>query len=89
MDAARIKARDARREMDITQTQLLLETYYSENEEYPLSLNQLNPTAPTDPKTNLPYEYQLLQDGEDYKLCIEFEKLEPKKQCINSEFNLD
>ena len=81
--------RDAKRNRDIEQTQFLLDSYYLKNNGYPLSLNQLNSIVPNDPETNLPYEYQLLQDGEDYKLCIKFEKLEPKKQCINSEFNLD
>ena len=89
LNKAKIIARDAERKTDITQIQLLLKSYYSNKNEYPLSLNQLNSTIPinsnipNDPKTNLPYEYQLLQEGKNYKLCVNFEELKLKKQCVN------
>jgi hypothetical protein len=36
--------------------------------------------VPTDPKTNLPYEYQA--EGDSYSLCLTFEGKEEGRKCF-------
>ena len=62
----------------------MLEIYDSENDKYPSSLDQLDSSVPVDPKTNLSYQYQLLQEGKDYRLCAKLSDGEQK--CLTSEF---
>jgi hypothetical protein len=78
------KARDAYRETDIRQIQIGLEVYREQYGRYPFSLNELSPqylpTIPVDPKTNLPYQYQLRSDT-DYQLCAQLETKTQK--CVS------
>jgi prepilin-type N-terminal cleavage/methylation domain-containing protein len=68
--AARAKARDERRKGDLREIQLGLALYYDVNKKYPLFSNDITdlnillqqkylPAIPTDPTTNLPYEYMV------------------------------
>ncbi len=80
------KARDTKRKANIISIQVGLRLYYNDNGEYPSSLDKLSPHyidyIPTDPITKKPYEYQLLQEGRDYKVCVQFEK--EKQECYTS-----
>jgi len=79
------KRREARRQEDIKQIQIRLQVYYRERGIYPLSLTELIPeTHPylTDPYTSLPYEYQQLEQGKDYRLCVNFEN--KPRRCLTS-----
>lgn len=86
-DSVKEGVRDARREADIRQIQHGLEFYYYQNRSYPLSLNELPPqylpAVPADPKTGLPYHYQLTGDA-DYQLCAELESRAQK--CVTPQF---
>ncbi len=84
------KARDARRQADISQIQIRLEIYYVENNSYPFSLNELSsqkdlPSMPVDPLTNQPYQYQLQLNGTDYQVCAKLESTKTQK-CVTSQF---
>jgi len=61
--------------------------YYSEHNNYPSSLNELFPeyfpNLSVDPSTNQPYQYQLQQNGTDYKVCAQLESTKTQK-CITS-----
>lgn len=87
--SAREKARDARRQADISQIRVGLEIYYSEHNNYPFSLNELSPeylpSLPVDPSTNQPYQYQLQQGGTDYKVCAQLESTKTQK-CVTSQW---
>ncbi len=74
-DPPRSKARDPRRKADVTQIEELLKEYKSKNNNYPSSLNQLPAISTdfTDPQTRDPYEYSLVEDGKEYRLCIYYE----------------
>mgnify|MGYP001587406703 CR=1 FL=1 len=89
LGSAREKARDARRQADIRQIQVGLEIYYSEQNKYPFSLNELSPkylpTTPIDPSTNQPYQYQLQPNGADYQVCAKLESTKTQK-CVTSQF---
>ena len=63
---------DLRRQTDIANIQLHLAVYYEEYSIFPTSLEELA-LSYYDPTTKLPYEYQQLQQGKDYKLCVNFE----------------
>lgn len=82
LGGARTEARDTRRMADLGIIQTALEFYYFENNIYPSTLNELHKEIPKDPKTNLPYQYKVRAGGQDYQLCVDFEKLEDK--CVNS-----
>lgn len=90
LGSAREKARDARRQADISQIRVSLEMYYSEHNNYPSSLNELSPeyfpNLPVDPSTNQPYQYQLQQNGTDYdyKVCTRLESTKTQK-CVTSQ----
>jgi len=58
-----------------------LELYFTKNNKYPESLNQLEEEY-RDPETNELYKYRQLNDGSDFEVCIEFEMKE--KDCFNS-----
>lgn len=83
----REKAHDVRLRADIRQIQLELDVYYDRNNNYPTSLNELDPehlrNAFTDP-LNQPYQYQLQPDGADYKLYAELEVVKTQ-YCVNSQ----
>jgi Tfp pilus assembly protein PilE len=89
LGSAREKARDARRQADIRQIQMGLEIFYSEQNKYPFSLNELSPkylsSAPVDPSTNQPYQYQLQPNGTDYQVCAQLESTKTQK-CVTSQF---
>jgi len=65
-----------------------LEIFYDEQNKYPFSLNELSlkylPSAPVDPLTKQPYQYQLQADGEDYQVCAQLESTKTQK-CITSQ----
>lgn len=90
LNTARGKSRDARRIADLRNIPIVLESYYDTHGSYPASLNQipseyllpLGKTMPTDPKTNLPYQYQLLREGKDYQICAQLETKE--QECYGS-----
>ncbi len=89
LGSAKEKARDVRRQTDLNQIRVGLELYYDQYNAYPFSLNELSPqflpTTPVDPKTNMPYQYQLQPDGKNYKACAEFEATKTEK-CVTSQF---
>ncbi len=89
LGSAREKARDAKRQSDISQIQMELEIYHGEHNNYPVSLNELFPkylpSALVDPSTNQPYQYQLQQNGTDYQVCTQLESTKNQK-CITSKF---
>ena len=70
-------SRDIARSADMSLLQGGLLQYKIEKGIYPASLSVLEPDfiaeVPTDPKTNDPYEYEQLKDGDSYKICILFE----------------
>jgi hypothetical protein len=77
---------DRQRELDRIQIQSLLRTYYERNQIYPQTLSQLamlseSPSIPADVRTGNPYRYEVLEDGQDYKLCIFYE--ESGELCFN------
>lgn len=74
-DPPRSKARDARRDFDIRQIQILLTEYQDKNNVYPITLDQLGSisTELIDPKTKLPYEYTPTEENKNYKLCANYE----------------
>ena len=84
LGGARSKAQDAMRMSELSQIRAMLEIYNSENDKYPSSLNQLDDSVPVDPKTSLPYQYQLLQGGKDFRLCAKLS--DGKEECLTSEF---
>jgi len=87
-DSARVKSRDNYRESDLKQIQIFLDLYYEEYDNYPHSLDALSPdyitTIPVDPQTNESYQYQLIQDGDDYRICAKME--EQKQMCLSSTY---
>jgi competence protein ComGC len=86
LGSAREKVRDGKRQSDIRQIQVGLEIYYSENNRYPFSLNELpSKYLPIDPSTNQPYQYQLQLNGTDYKVCTQLESTKTQK-CVTSQF---
>lgn len=89
LGSAREKARDAKRQADIRQIQMGLEIFYSEQNKYPFSLNELAPkylpSTLVDPSTNQPYQYQLQPNGADYKVCAQLESTKTQK-CVTSQF---
>jgi len=89
LNSAREKGRDVRRQSDISQIRVGLEIFYSEQNRYPFSLNELSPqylpTTPVDPSTNQPYQYQLQQNGADYQVCTQLESTKDQK-CVSSQF---
>jgi competence protein ComGC len=84
LGSARERARDARREADISQIQAALEMYYTEHNSYPFSLNELSPkylpSVPLDPLKNQPYQYQ--SNGKDYQVCTQLESTKTQK-CVS------
>lgn len=87
--AAGERARDAKRQAGLYQIRLELELYYDKHNKYPFSLNEISPkyllSMPVDPKTNIPYQYQLQPDGKDYKVCAQLEFTKTQK-CVTSRF---
>ncbi|GEM_PF-2843211 len=83
-------ANNAKRETDIRQIQTELEMYFSQHDKYPPSLNELVPQylpkMPVDPSTNQPYQYQVQQNGMDYKMCAQLEGTTTPKCVSSSEF---
>lgn len=73
----RASVNDARRLADTQLLRAALEQYFSENNNYPVSLAKLLQkyivSEPFDPVTHLPYNYIWLNYGKDYKLCADFE----------------
>jgi len=88
LGSARERARDTRRQADISQIRLGLKIYYIKHNNYPSSLNELSPeylpNLPVDPSTNQPYQYQLQQNGTDYKVCAQLESTKTQK-CVTSQ----
>ena len=81
------KARDVQRRASLDYLYQALEFYYIENGKYPESLDQLVPEQisqlPTDPKTEeVYYAYELKESGQNYLLCVDFEKQET--ECKSS-----
>ncbi|MDF1497942.1 MAG: hypothetical protein P1P85_01110 [Patescibacteria group bacterium] len=72
---------DMTRQYDKFSIQNSLEGYFTKNNKYPESLNQLEEEY-RDPETNELYKYRQLNDGSDFEVCIEFEMKE--KDCFNS-----
>lgn len=91
MKNAKVKAQDAARQADISQLRISLETYAIDHDDkYPETLNQLLgeeggdeilSSIPVDPKTKLPYEYKLLDNGNDYELCAKLDA--GRRKCLN------
>jgi hypothetical protein len=72
------KARDSGRKQTQLSLEMALEFYYIENGIYPNTLNELVPgeieKLPEDPKTGeIYYTYQILDNGKNYLLCVDFE----------------
>jgi hypothetical protein len=84
LGGTRSKVQDVMRMSELSQIRAMLEIYNSENDTYPSSLNQLDSSVPVDPKTSLPYQYQLLQGGKDFRLCAKLS--DGKEACLISEF---
>lgn len=87
LGSAKEKARDVSRQADITQIQIGLDIYYGEHNSYPSSLSELVPeylSSPfVDPLTNQPYQYQLQENGTNYKICVQLESTKDQK-CVTS-----
>jgi hypothetical protein len=90
LNNAKGKAMDAARQADISQLRSTLEIYAMDhNDEYPRTLEELNRnkgslnSSPNflDPKTKLPYEYRILNNGEDFELCARLES--GARKCVN------
>lgn len=77
--------RDIDRSSDLFAIQVGLLEYRDERGEYPASLSDLTPyfldPVPNDPKTNYPYQYQLVGLS-DFKLCAEHELIE--MECVSA-----
>ncbi|MBU0476454.1 hypothetical protein KKB68_00350 [Patescibacteria group bacterium] len=80
--------RDFQREIDKGILRSALNVYFIEHKTYPSSLDALVPEyrleIPQDPETNTYYDYQLLKEGKDYRICIDFEK--KPQECVTSAF---
>jgi len=78
--------RDVKRQSDETIIQNGLARYYQKNGQYPDALDTMVPGAlsdiPRDPQTGTEYSYQPLDNGQNYKLCIDFEQ--QQQQCVNA-----
>jgi len=81
LGVAREKARDVKRNFDLSEVQTSLSSYYLQNGRYPSSLSELKSLkeVPVDPKTKEEYDYQFLSSN-SFKFCIELESKEEK--CI-------
>jgi hypothetical protein len=91
LNSAQGRARDAKRTADLRTIQMAASMYYDANNIYPSALDDLKSylygaEIPKDPKTNLPYEYILLENGNNYEICADFEKDLQKKanSCLNA-----
>ncbi len=92
LSGTRERARDARRMADLSSIRFAAEMYYDDNNIYPSTLNDLTPylygaEIPTDPKTNLLYQYMLLENGNNFEICADFEKDLQKKanNCLDAD----
>lgn len=77
---------DKKREQDRIVIQAALRRYFSDQGFYPQTLIEMEDkgyliTLPNDVTTNNPYTYEKLQNGRDYKLCIDYE--EQGLTCFN------
>lgn len=82
LNSARDKAMDAAHFAEISRLQIDLTIYYDEEGEYPESLSELG-TGFINPETKEPYEYNQMDDGEDYEICVELK--ENERECFSSE----
>jgi competence protein ComGC len=82
------RERDKKRQADINQIRSGLELYYVKHNNYPSSLNELSSEyfldLPVDPLTKQSYQYQLQQNGTDYKVCAQLELTKTQK-CVTSQ----
>jgi Tfp pilus assembly protein PilE len=86
------KARDASRLSDQQMIQGALERYFLVYGSYPQSLNTLVGAGelqeiPKDYQTQMPYDYQALNEGKNFRLCVKFESQDAKKlhdECVGS-----
>jgi hypothetical protein len=73
----RMQNRDNLRQKTVNIIQSSLSKYYKDKGIYPMTLDQLNPLyltdKPVDPKTNLPFEYAVADNGKTYTVCTLFE----------------
>ncbi len=82
------RARDASRRSSQMEIQSALERYWATYGEFPATLDQLIEEGeliqiPVDPTTSQPYEYQVLDDGQNYRLCYQDEN--QQSQCKESD----
>ena len=72
LNAARFKARDARRLSDIHQMQVALQMYYDARGRYPENISDVVPTyigvTPIDPDNVSDYQYCITSNGSSYHL---------------------
>jgi len=82
---AKAKARDTRRIGDMKEIQIGLALYYDVNKNYPttiatgtpLTSQKYLPSVPTDPLTNLPYEYLTIYPYKSYCIGVKLESTVP------------
>ena len=80
------QARDEQRKSDEQHIQSALALYYRDTNTYPESLSSLVPNylanVPADPQTQKSYRYSAQPEGQDYQLCLNFEK--KSQTCVSS-----
>jgi prepilin-type N-terminal cleavage/methylation domain-containing protein len=78
--SAKKQSRDVKRKADLETTAGALEIYYSQEKEYPASLDLLRPDyltqIPTDPKTNTAYTYSVNDTKSKFYLDSQLERKE-------------
>ncbi len=81
------RVRDAQREYDLAQIRLAIAEYHEKYQKYPVAIVDMIPEfftdLPIDPLTQLPYSFEGTEVGDQYRLCISFERREPS--CVESE----
>ncbi|MBU0897938.1 hypothetical protein KKC67_01830 [Patescibacteria group bacterium] len=82
LNTTRQNARDVMQQSEIKQVQTGLEIYYVDNNSYPSSLDKL----PNLLESSKSFQYQLQQNGTDYKLCTPLSM--KKQECFTSKGTL-
>ncbi len=77
LGGARKDAFDSQRKSDLAQLQTAMALYYDDNQNYPVSLNDVSPKyiirLPIDPKTSASYTYASSDGQLSYRLCAKLE----------------
>lgn len=79
--------RDSTRKIHTIRIMTELDIYYGKHQQYPASLSDLQQDSsfiiPKDPKTRQVYEYELMEQEQNFSLCFSFEKKD--KECFDKD----